>query len=532
MKKFKILGGGALTAASFIYFSTRKPLIFAESKHQVLYNNNRKKIIKDTAIDCNSSRYALEKRNLNPLWIPFRLVHLGVIFMPAFVSFPFWFVENKLFPHRQSLWWVRMVRNLLEYAGPMYIKLGQWISVKTDTLPKEICNVFSELQSNVSAHSFSYSKKAIQEAMKCSIDEIKGLKEIPIGVGSVAQVYRGRYQGMDIAIKVLHPNVKENLIQDLYIFNLFGLVLHHLPFARLQDLGISQEINTFSNMILAQTDLLNEGENLMRFGDNFKDYPFITLPEYLPHLSSEKVLVETFQKGLPLRYVIENGPTVYDKEIAEKGLQAMAKMVLQDNFVHADLHSGNVLVRFLKEQERNLLDFGKTQYNLDLDLLDQLQSCKTPLQVQSCLEGASLNGRKLNLVILDVGLTNTLQSHNIETVRDCFRTGLEYDGESLARLFIQRSKFPERVQDQPGLIRKLVNMMNSISNNDRGEVLLSRLFALDVVRNLTSLFRTHRITLDGDFSGVFIAGLISEGIGRTLNADLDVLPVLSDYLCD
>jgi predicted unusual protein kinase regulating ubiquinone biosynthesis (AarF/ABC1/UbiB family) len=53
---------------------------------------------------------------------------------------------------------------------------------------------------------------------------------------------------------------------------------------------------------------------------------------------------------------------------------------------------------------------------------------------------------------------------------------------------------------------------------------------MDVVRNFTNLIRSHRITIDGDFSGLFVAGLISEGIGRTLNADLDLFPVLIHYL--
>ncbi|KAJ3343285.1 hypothetical protein HDU91_000425, partial [Kappamyces sp. JEL0680] len=258
--------------------------------------------------------------------------------------------------------------------------------------------------------------------------------------------------------------------------------------------------------------------------------PLLTIPTCLGQFSSSEVLVETYEGGVPLRSFLHNGPTVFDACIAEKGLRAVIQMVLKDNFVHADMHSGNVLVRFVKPV-KSLWSSAPCFLALDQVRETRLLSPTTPAsEWRAMLAQLDAEGYVPNIVLLDCGLTNSLQQHNLATVRDCFRAGLDFDGALLANLFIERSKYPERVRNRDELVEKMVAMLESVSVDQRGQILLSRLFALDIVRNFTSLIRSHNITLEGDFSGLFVAGLISESIGRTLNCDLDILPALGDNL--
>jgi aarF domain-containing kinase len=466
------------------------------------------------------------------LRLAMRTMHLTTIFLPLGLLFPFWYLFNTDF---KSTWWLKLVRKALEHLGPLFIKLGQWVSCKTDTFPPKVCEEFANLQSKIKPHSIEFTNRVIQDASGKSIEEIfSAFDPVPIGVGSVAQVYKGVLcsTGDEVAVKVLHPLVEKQILLDLAILESFGSILHRLPFFNLQYLGIPQEIKTFHEMLLKQTDLRIEKKNLEKFKYNFKDEELLTIPTVLaPDLNTNELLIESLEPGLTLHSFLINGPTAYDAYIAEKGVKCLAKMMLHDNFIHADLHSGNILVSFLKPI-KSWKPFSKVTYEkLDSTRFEMLLDNRTSHDDWlECISNIKKEGYQANMILLDCGLTNSLLPKNLKTVKDCFKAGLEYDGEALANLFISRSKFPDRVIDKPGMVRKMVGLIENVSVDDRGQILISKFYGMDVVRNFTNLIRSHRITLDGDFSGLFVAGLISEGIGRTLNADLDLFPVLVDYL--
>jgi aarF domain-containing kinase len=84
--------------------------------------------------------------------------------------------------------------------------------------------------------------------------------------------------------------------------------------------------------------------------------------------------VESFEIGMPVNYYIRhpdlNGGAD-NKKLARIGLNAYLKMMLFDNFVHADLHPGNILVRRSADNELQavLLDVGLVSQLSDTDWL-------------------------------------------------------------------------------------------------------------------------------------------------------------------
>ncbi|KAI8930017.1 ABC1 family-domain-containing protein [Entophlyctis helioformis] len=464
------------------------------------------------------------------------------------------------------LWWLHLAVSALQRCGPMYIKFGQWISSRTDILPPTVCKVFSKLQSNVTPHSFAVTRETVERDLLRG-DKLETVfewfEETPVGTGAVAQVHRaklrnipslGSHAGQEVAVKVLHPNVESLIQADLGVLALVGSILSAVPGADL--MSVTEEIELFGRMIERQLDLRIEAANLDRFAFNFgKSNPGVFLPVAVRPLVAARAMVETFVHGIPLRTIIERGPTVFDERVAVVGLRSFLKMVLHDNFCHADLHPGNVLVSFVRKQPSGSSFFGVSRTgntasaygskhtgstnNADPSVapdvlppaqLLQLASFKTVPEWRSALDALSQQGYEPRLVILDVGLVSELTPQNLDNVRECFKAGIDFDGVRLARLLTSRCKDPARVIDQKGVEAKMERMLNDVKFDSNGQLLLSRIHAVQIIQRFAAMVRQHEIGLDGDFVGLFVASIIIEGVGRTLKADLDLLEALADYL--
>lgn len=136
----------------------------------------------------------------------------------------------------------------------------------------------------------------------------------------------------------------------------------------------------------AQTDLRTEARNLRRFGRNFQRERAVNAPWPVAGLVTEGVLCETFERGEALSSAIRRG-CEHNTTLCAYGVDTYLKMILRDNFLHSDLHPGNILFHYHQPP--------------------------IPLSVRSVNGGsssASTVGGKVRLVLLDFGIADELPS--------------------------------------------------------------------------------------------------------------------------
>ena len=314
-------------------------------------------------------------------------------------------------------------------------------------------------------------------------------------------------------------------------------------------LSLPDEVDKFAEMMKLQLDLRIEGTNLEIFQKNFEHRSTVTFPTPYQEYTTRKVLIEEFAHGLPLPIFLEQGAGPYNKELADMGLDAFLHMLLIDNFVHADLHPGNIMVRFYKSRTIDLHELIKILWSRPNNQNHGADSKRPPLDPKVTeeailrlrphrqdpiawnaeLEKLDKEGFRPQLIFIDTGLVTELNDINRRNFLDLFRAIAEFDGYRAGYLMVERCRQPDAVLDPEIFALKMQHLVLGVK---------SKTFALgqikfgDVLNEVLRMVRNHHVRLEGDFVNVVISILLLEGIGRQLDPDMDLfksaIPILRE----
>ncbi|KAF2718862.1 ABC1-domain-containing protein [Polychaeton citri CBS 116435] len=519
---------------------------------------------------------------IEPVGTGFRFLHLVVLFVPVMAAVPMiWLggrVKDRDNERIGTLWWYSYLVWSMERAGAAFIKLGQWAASRTDIFPDELCKVMSTLHSNAPAHSFKVTKATIEAAFDAPFEDIfEEFDKKPLGVGAIAQVYKAKLkpdrakqddpaanepqtltararQTMDpllksmpqripseyVAIKILHPNIEKNVRRDLRIMAFFANVINAIP--TMEWLSFPDEVHQFGEMMRLQLDMRIEAANLAIFRKNYRNRTTAWFPYSYTQYTTRQVLVEEFAHGIPLEAFLRNGGGVFQKEIADEILDTFLNMLLIDNFIHADLHPGNIMVRFYKPQVADVAKHvprfpgskktkpdPKQGTDVTEEVLQRLRPYKHDQQAKwdEALKGIERDGYLPQLILIDAGLVTELNATNRKNFLDLFKSVAEFDGYKSGHLMIERCRQPEAVIDGEVFALKMQRLVLGV----KGKTFALGNFKIgDILNEVLNMVRGHHVRMEGDFVNVVLSILLLEGIGRTLDPDLDLfsgaLPIL------
>jgi len=313
-------------------------------------------------------------------WFAFkRSIFLAWVFAPFMCTstFVLIFPENR---HLREFWLEQMLQ-CTQRAGAAFQKFGQWLSMRPDMFPPDVITVLGKLRSDAPSHSVEVSRKTLRAQLGYDVDELFDIfQDEPIASGSVGQVHRARLRPefaldgpggrlREVAVKVQHPGVIDSAFMDLSIVwkvvEFSEQFLHMTtPFDR----------DDFAEVIQAQMDFTREAFNLQKFGRNFRGQRNIRFPKVSPKYVTNTVLVETWADGKVISNIMEdfdNATASCQEAVSALGQQKRVlqgrlskilydmsmKMMVRDNFVHGDLHGGNILYSE-KDNHVTVIDAG------------------------------------------------------------------------------------------------------------------------------------------------------------------------------
>ncbi|KAI5117072.1 hypothetical protein M0805_007949 [Coniferiporia weirii] len=523
----------------------------------------------------------LRERIWEPILTARRFVHLFFIFVPVIVSSPailFGEPHPRYGERRGAIWWYGVLVSALQRAGPTFIKLAQWAASRADLFSAELCARMGALHSGGKPHSIQHTRRVIERVFQRPFEDVfEEFEEKPIGVGAIAQVYRAVLRkdlippsylnpkrsrrgavafdpslpfdpppsvpSAAVAIKILHPRVRNTISRDLSIMRFFARLVSVLP--GMEWISLPEEVDVFGGMMAEQLDLRNEAQNLRTFEHNFSQRKAaVSFPRPLSLFTSQDVLVEEFQNALPMETFLRIGGGPYDDQIAELGLDAFLNMLLLDNFVHSDLHPGNIMIKFYKPSTRFLLKgmwasiWGTKQPDSSLHASDEatdvdqvvnrLRELKAdPAAWRAELHSLSEEGYLPEIVFLDAGLVTTLNDTNRRNFLELFRAIAEFDGYRAGKLMVQRCRTPHLAHEPETFALRMQHIVLSVK---RKTFSLGRIKISDILVEVLRAVREHHVKMEGDFVNTVISVLLLEGIGRQLNPNLDLfksaLPIL------
>lgn len=371
------------------------------------------------------------------------------------------------------------VVKILEELGPTFIKMGQILSTRPDIIPKEYIDELKKLQDNVEAIDFKIIRAEIERELSRSIEDVfTFFDEKPIAAASIGQVHRGTLKnGKEVVVKIKRPAIDDKVNADLEILtNIARLVERHIEEVRIYE--PVEKIEEFSNALKKELDFTQEGWNIEKFKQNFRNDTSVYVPEVFWEYTTKRILTIEHIKGIKVNQVAEIKKLgLKADKIAENGAKALMKQIFVHGFFHGDPHPGNILI---------------------------------------CLNG--------KIAFIDFGMMGRIDKFTKGKLAELIVGLLQKDPESIVETLLEigvsgeNSNLPEFELDIEDIIERYYGKS------------LKQINISDVINEMFYMLSKHKITIPSNFTLLLKSMITIEGVGRELDPDFNVFEVAKPFV--
>jgi len=252
--------------------------------------------------------------------------------------------------------YVPTVKNICAALADMnifYVKFFQWFTetVSQNEPDAELFDFFKQFKTNVSYRTADINYPAIALLQKTVAAQGHALVldlDQPVNSGTVALVFKGRYNGLPVVLKVLRQNIRAELESIYTHYEWFTQIMKWVrPDIKIDFLKI---LNDTRENCFNQLDFVQEVAHLKLFALKFQKNKNIQIPTI--YGANEHLILMDYLESHPMEAWTVKDYHAYAKRFTHF---LMASYFIKDIY-HGDLHMGNVV--FMKNQRIGLIDFG------------------------------------------------------------------------------------------------------------------------------------------------------------------------------
>jgi len=253
-------------------------------------------------------------------------------------------------------------------GGPL--KVAQMLSMGDQVLPKSFVDQFSRAQNQVDPLSYPLVRKMFKQAFEKYPEEIfDRFSKEAVNAASIGQVHQGEIDGQAYAIKIQYPGVADSLKSDLRLISPVASRILGLKKSE-----IAPYLEEVELKLMEETNYQQELENSEVIIEGCKQLDKLDFPEFLKHLSNDRVITMSWMEGDPLSEWLKSDPSQTERnKIGQSLWDFYQHQIHQLKFMHADPHPGNFIIT--KSNKLGVIDFGCVKslpedfYNAYMDLL-------------------------------------------------------------------------------------------------------------------------------------------------------------------
>ena len=360
------------------------------------------------------------------------------------------------------------LRMALEDLGPTFVKLGQILAGRADLFGPAWIAELEKLHSQAPTVPIEVVRAQLAEDLGAPPEEVFARFDAePLAAASIAQVHGAQlHDGTEVIVKVRRPGIRPVIEADLRLLErLAQLAEDEWPDLRpYQPAGLVRQLG---RSLRRELDLQSECHNAERIAAHFARREHIVIPTVYWDWTGERVNVQQRIDGIPGHELARVDAAGLDRMLlAQRGAQAVLKMIIEDGFFHADPHPGNVF--YLPGNRLAFIDFG--------------------------MMGRLSDARRDQLLSLMLGL-------------------VQRDPEAVVEVLMEWTEDAGRT-DMEGLQQDVVAFVDQY----RGTA-LAKLSLGGMMNDVTTILREYRLALPADLALLVKTFITLEGLGRSLAPD-------------
>jgi aarF domain-containing kinase len=136
------------------------------------------------------------------------------------------------------------------------------------------------------------------------------------------------------------------------------------------------------------------------------------------------------------------------------------------------------------------------------------------------------NKMNYTIVFLDAGISTSLSAIDRRNLLDLFRAVILNHGDEAGRLMVQRAKY-ERCSEIPGGVDAFAQGVNALvsefHDNRKQGLTLGAVQIGSLLSRVLDLCREYGVEIDPAMASIVLSTLVLEGLGRSLDADLNLI---------